>query len=102
MDTILILDFGGQTAQLISRRIREMGVYSEIVSHDFAPRSETMKSVKGFVLSGSPSSVYDEDAPKPHPDIFRSGVPVLGICYGLQFMTHHLGEIGRASCRERV
>ncbi len=101
MDTILIVDFGGQTCQLISRRIREFGVYSEIVPHDFRMPSPIPASLKGLILSGSPFSVYDDGSPKPDPKIFESGLPVLGICYGLHCMTDMLGgEVGPLEKRE--
>ena len=101
MDTILILDFGGQTCQLISRRIREIGVYSEIVSHDFKITEELPPSIKGFILSGSPSSVYEEGSPKPDMKIFETGLPVLGICYGVHCMMDMLGgKVGPLEKRE--
>jgi GMP synthase (glutamine-hydrolysing) len=97
MDRILILDFGGQTAQLIARRIREIGVYSEIIHGDIPldelPDSIGIDSVKGFILSGSPESVYDENAPRLDPAYIEDGRPVLGICYGLQRITRDLGGI---------
>jgi GMP synthase (glutamine-hydrolysing) len=91
MDTIGILDFGGQYTQLIARRIRELGVYSEIL-----PCTEPLERVlaggyKGIVLSGGPSSVYEDDAPLPDKRLFESGIPVLGICYGMQAMGYLLG-----------
>ncbi|MDR1932424.1 MAG: glutamine-hydrolyzing GMP synthase [Spirochaetales bacterium] len=89
MDTILIYDFGGQTCQLISRRIRELGVYSEVVPHDYLPQPGG--GLKGIILSGSPYSVYDEGSPLADPAILGLGVPILGICYGLQYLTHILG-----------
>jgi GMP synthase (glutamine-hydrolysing) len=92
MDAILIYDFGGQTCQLISRRIREFGVYSEIVPHDFNPALYTENTLKGIILSGSPYSVSEPDAPKPNEQVFHRGVPILGICYGLQVMTELQGE----------
>jgi GMP synthase (glutamine-hydrolysing) len=91
MDTILICDFGGQTCQLISRRIRDFGVYSEVAPHDCLPAGESLKNIKGIILSGSPYSVYDEGSPLANPAILGLGVPVLGICYGLQYLTHTLG-----------
>jgi GMP synthase (glutamine-hydrolysing) len=99
MDKILIFDFGGQTCQLISRRIREFGVYSEIVPHDTPINGHTLEDVRGIVLSGSPYSVYEEGSPKPDPKIFEQNIPILGICYGLQCMTEMLG--GRVAALEK-
>jgi GMP synthase (glutamine-hydrolysing) len=99
--TILILDFGSQYTQLIARRIREQNVFS-VVLPCTAPLAE-IKALKplGIVLSGGPSSVYDADAPAADPRLLELGVPVLGICYGLQFIVHHLGgKIRSASKRE--
>jgi GMP synthase (glutamine-hydrolysing) len=97
MDRILILDFGGQTAQLIARRIREIGVYSEIVPGDLPlselPDSIEPDSVKGFIFSGSPESVYDANAPRLDRVYLDDGRPVLGICYGLQRITRDLGGV---------
>jgi len=101
MDCILIYDFGGQTCQLISRRIRELGVYSEIVPHDYDPSRFPKHTIKGIILSGSPYSVRDADAPKPHERVFQIGVPVLGICYGLQVMTELFeGKVERLEKQE--
>src|SRR5262245_33135554 len=91
MDKIGILDYGGQYTQLIARRIRELGVYSEIV-----PCTEPIDRVlaagyTGIVLSGGPSSVYEEDAPLPDKRLFEAGIPLLGICYGMQAMGYLLG-----------
>ncbi|MCL1817626.1 MAG: glutamine-hydrolyzing GMP synthase [Spirochaetaceae bacterium] len=93
MDTILIYDFGGQTSQLISRRIRELGVYSEVVPHDYLPSHGLIlaEDIKGIILSGAPYSVHDKDAPRADSSVLNHGVPILGICYGLQFLTHTLG-----------
>ncbi len=90
-DKIAILDFGGQYTQLIARRIRDMAVYSEIL-----PCTQTIESVldggyAGIVLSGGPSSVYEEAAPLPSKPLFEAGIPVLGICYGMQIMGYLLG-----------
>lgn len=90
-DTIAVLDFGSQYTQLIARRIREKGVYAEILPC-FASREEVEKlNPVGLVLSGGPASVHEEGSPKGDPDIFNLGVPVLGICYGMQWMAVELG-----------
>jgi len=99
--TIIVLDFGSQYTQLIARRIRELGVYSEI--KPFHASIDDIKSLnpKGIILSGGPSSVYDEDAPLPAGDIFSLGCPVLGICYGLQIIAYLLGgRVDEAQRRE--
>ena len=103
MDTsaIVILDFGSQYTQLIARRIREQNVFSAVL-----PCTATLDEIRaykplGIILSGGPSSVYDADAPPADPRILDSGVPILGICYGLQFITHQLGgKIRPAEKRE--
>jgi GMP synthase (glutamine-hydrolysing) len=88
---ILILDFGSQYTQVIARRIRELQVYSEIVRFD-TPATEIAKlKPRGLILSGGPASVYDKGAPHLDPEILSLGIPVLGICYGLMLMAHHLG-----------
>jgi GMP synthase (glutamine-hydrolysing) len=89
--TICILDFGSQYTQLIARRIREFNVFS-VVLPCTAPLAEVLAlHPKGIILSGGPSSVYDANAPQADPAILDCGLPILGICYGLQFITHHLG-----------
>jgi GMP synthase (glutamine-hydrolyzing), C-terminal domain or B subunit/GMP synthase (glutamine-hydrolyzing), N-terminal domain or A subunit len=88
---ILILDFGSQYTQVIARRIRECQVYSEIVRFDMPAAEVAALKPKGLILSGGPASVYDKGAPQIDPEIFSLGVPVLGICYGLMLMAHHLG-----------
>lgn len=100
-EVIPILDFGSQYAQLIARRVREAGVYSELVRPDI-PLEELRKlSPKGLILSGGPSSVYEPNAPKCDPRIFELGVPVLGICYGMQLGAQILGgEVKPAKARE--
>lgn len=90
-ELILILDFGGQYNQLIARRVRECGVYCEIVPYDCGIEQIKEKSPKGIIFTGGPSSVYGDGAPKADAAVFSLGVPVLGICYGHQFMAHTLG-----------
>ncbi len=89
--TIVILDFGSQYTQLIARRIREFNVFSVVLPCTVPLEQITALKPKGIVLSGGPSSVYDADAPAADPQVLTLGIPVLGICYGLQFITHHLG-----------
>jgi len=88
---ILILDFGSQYTQVIARRIRECQVYSEIVRFDTPAAEIAAMKPNGIILSGGPASVYDEGAPQIDPEIPSLGIPVLGICYGLMLMAHHLG-----------
>ncbi|MCL4132835.1 UNVERIFIED_CONTAM: hypothetical protein GTU68_029214 [Idotea baltica] len=104
---ILVLDFGSQYAQLIARRVREQSVYCEIVKHDITPEQIKSHNPVGLILSGGPNSVYEDGAPKCHPGIFDIGIPVLGICYGMQLVCENLGgkvsstntrEYGRAMC----
>ena len=101
IDKILILDFGSQFTQLIARRIRENKVYSEI--HPFNVSMDFIKNfnAKGIVLSGGPSSVYEKDAPKINKELFEIGIPILGICYGMQLIVHSLGgKVEKAKKRE--
>ncbi len=101
IDSIVVLDFGGQTTHLIGRRLRERGVYAEIVSGTEPPQNWMNDSVRGLILSGSPWSVHDSDAPQPDPAVFETGLPILGICYGLQTLVHRFsGTVGRSSNRE--
>jgi GMP synthase (glutamine-hydrolysing) len=88
---ILILDFGSQYTQVIARRIRELQVYSEIVPFDIPAQEVMQRRPNGIILSGGPASVYDKNAPRIDPEIFSLGIPILGICYGLMLMAHHLG-----------
>ena len=87
---ILILDFGSQYTQVIARRIRECQVYSEIIRFDTPAAEIAAMQPKGLILSGGPASVYDKGAPQVDPGIFSLGIPILGICYGLMLMAHHL------------
>ncbi|MBC7783856.1 MAG: GMP synthase (glutamine-hydrolyzing), partial [Burkholderiales bacterium] len=98
---IPILDFGSQYAQLIARRVREKGVYSELVRPDISIEELKKLNPKGIILSGGPSSVYEPNAPRCDPRIFDLGVPVLGICYGMQLAMQLLGgEVKPAAARE--
>jgi GMP synthase (glutamine-hydrolysing) len=90
-ETIVILDFGSQYTQLIARRIRELGVYCEIHPYNLSPEVLKQRRPKGIILSGGPSSVYETDAPHCSSQVLDLGVPVLGICYGLQLISYFLG-----------
>ncbi len=98
-DTVAVLDFGSQFAQLIARRVRELNVYSELLPHDTPMAELERRGVKAVILSGGPSSVYDEGAPKADPALWSGRIPVLGICYGLQLMALELGGEVVASTR---
>lgn len=98
---VLVVDFGAQYAQLIARRVREAHIYSEIVPHTMSAQRMLAKNPAAIILSGGPSSVYAEGAPHLDAEIFDSGVPVLGICYGFQVMAQELGgSVGRTGTRE--
>ena len=100
-ELILILDFGGQYNQLIARRVRECNVYSEVVPFDITIEKIKEKNPKGIIFTGGPASVYGENSPKCAEGIFELGIPVLGICYGMQLMTYTLGgNVARADKRE--
>ena len=90
-DAIVVIDFGSQYTHLIARRIRELRVYSEIVSATAGAQAVSHLNVRGIILSGGPASVYDESAPIIAPWVMESGLPVLGICYGMQALVHQLG-----------
>ncbi len=92
-ETILIIDFGSQYTQLIARRIRENNVYSEIYPHTIAPDNIKKINPKGIIFSGGPMSVYDTDAPEIDNEILTLGIPILGICYGLQYISRVLGGV---------
>ncbi len=98
-ERVLVLDFGSQYAQLIARRIREQNVYCEIVRHDISAETISARKPAAIVLSGGPASVYETGAPRCDPRIFRLGIPVLGICYGMQLASQALG--GRVESCER-
>src|SRR6185436_6351183 len=106
-ERVLVLDFGAQYVQLIARRVREQHVYCEIVRHDITAERVRELAPRGLILSGGPASVYAKGAPHCDPRLFDLGIPVLGICYGMQLMCHTLGgrvqghptrEYGRAHC----
>jgi len=107
-ERVLILDFGSQYAQLIARRVREQHVFCEIVRHDITADQIRAHEARGLILSGGPSSVYQQGAPKCDPELFQLGLPILGICYGMQMACQALGghvessktrEYGPARCR---
>ena len=101
MDKIIVLDFGSQYSHLICRRIREDNVFCELLPYD-SPASVIMKlNPKGIILSGGPSSVYSPNSPKPDKEIFHSGIPILGICYGHQLLVNEFkGKVKRTSQKE--
>ena len=106
-ELVLVMDFGSQTAQLISRRVRDQNVFCQIVRHDLTAERIRELNPKGLILSGGPASVYGAGSPQVDPAIFDLGVPILGICYGMQITCHSLGgkilpaasrEFGRSPC----
>lgn len=90
-ESVLVLDFGSQYAQLIARRVREQNVYCRIVRHDISAARIAEIKPKGIILSGGPASVYEKGAPRCDPELFKLGIPVLGICYGMQLMCEAFG-----------
>jgi GMP synthase (glutamine-hydrolysing) len=100
-DGVLVLDFGSQYAQLIARRVREARVYSELVPGNISAEEIRRRAPRGLIFSGGPASVYEEGAPHPDPAIYDLGLPILGICYGMQLLAHDLGgAVEPASRRE--
>src|SRR5436190_17989533 len=107
-ERVLIFDFGSQYGQLIARRVREQNVFGQIVRHDLSAERVAELKPRGLIFSGGPASVYEPGAPRCDPALFNLGVPVLGICYGMQLACQALGgevkpapsrEFGRAQCR---
>lgn len=100
-EMIVVLDFGGQYNQLIARRIRDLGVYSELLPYNTSAERIRELAPKGIVFSGGPASVYEENSPMVDPEIYELGLPIFGICYGMQLMSHQLkGKVQRAGKRE--
>src|SRR5438045_4052684 len=109
-ERVLVLDFGAQYAQLIARRVREQNVFCQLVRHDLPAARVAELQPRGLILSGGPASVYENGAPRCDPAIFDLGIPVLGICYGMQLACQVLGgqvkpatsrEFGGTQCRIR-
>ena len=100
-DEIIVLDFGSQYNQLITRRLRDFGIYSELLPHDISMTKIRQINPKGIIFSGGPNSIYDQNALKVDPEIFKLGIPILGICYGMQLMTSYLnGKVEKAANSE--
>lgn len=98
---VIILNFGSQYVQLIARRVRELGIFSEIVPYYINLEDIKKRDPVGIIFSGGPASVYEKNAPKPDPSIYTLGIPILGICYGLQVMTYQLGgKVARSKNQE--
>jgi len=96
----LILNFGSQYVQLIARRVRELGVYSEIVPYYISHKEVREKNPYCLIFSGGPASVYEQDAPLPDPELYNLNIPILGICYGLQSIVHQLGGVVERSQKQ--
>ena len=100
-DEIIVLDFGSQYNQLITRRLRDFGIYSELLPHDISMDRIKQINPKGIIFSGGPNSIYDQNALKVDPEIFKLGIPILGICYGMQLMASYLnGKVEKADNSE--
>lgn len=98
---VIVIDFGAQYAQLIARRVREANIYSEIAAHDISAADLMLKNPSALILSGGPSSVYEQGSPSMDPQILELGVPILGICYGFQTLAHALGgQVDNSGKRE--
>src|SRR5437764_15195122 len=90
-EEVVVVDYGGQYSQLIARRVRELGVFSELLPHHAGVEAVARRKPKGLILSGGPASVYAEGAPHLDPALLELGIPVLGICYGMQLIARALG-----------
>ncbi len=97
-----MLDFGGQYSQLIARRVRECGVFSELLPHHVGAAEVARRKPKGLILSGGPASVYADGAPKLERELLELGIPVLGICYGMQLLAARARRQGRGRRGRRV
>ena len=91
-EEVVVLDYGGQYSQLIARRVRECGVFSELLPHHVGAEEVARRKPKGVILSGGPSSVYEPGAPALDRELLELGIPVLGICYGMQLIARELGQ----------
>ena len=101
LDKIIIIDFGSQFTQLIARRVRELGVFSEIISHKKINVQNLNKSIKGIILSGGPLNVYQKDKFNFDKKILKLGIPILGICFGHQILSKELGgKVKKSNHRE--
>src|SRR5262245_37652773 len=96
-NTVLIIDFGSQVTQLIARRVREAGVYSEIVPFQSAAEAFRRVKPRGVILSGGPASTHETGSPRAPQEVFEAGIPVLGICYGQMTMCVQMGGVAEAS-----
>src|SRR5437588_10109336 len=90
-EEVVVRDYGGQYSQLIARRVRDCGVFSELLPHDTSPDELARRAPRGIILSGGPASVYADGAPRLDRRLLELGIPVLGICYGMQLLVHELG-----------
>ena len=99
-ESILVIDFGSQYSRLIARSIRESRVYCEIISHKATWESVKALNPKGIIMSGGPASVYDKDSPKAQPWVYESGLPILGICYGMQLLISQMGGVVQSSDKQ--
>ena len=91
LQTVAVIDFGSQYTQLIARRVRELNIYSKIFKHDISINELLENNIQSIILSGGPSSVYDKNSPKLNNKILDMGIPILGVCYGLQLLIYNMG-----------